>query len=359
MPLANSSYRDLPALGDTEALLNLAWTMDEQDHLDADLPGLVAAELAAEAAGGLPSVNHYAVQDPYGEAALRPVVEALLGGPAPVTCAAGVGALLHGIAALARGRDLYVVGDVYPDLPHWVGLAGGRCRPAAGAGADAGEHAAAARACGATLVLLDRPELAGGPVRTADWVRELCERVAAGGTTVVVDESYANYHPPAASVAGLAAEVGNLVVLRGLSKAYWLGGLRLGYCVTSAPLTGAVRAVLPPLQASPLSIRLGAAVLRLGDVTGRLRERTAVAKAETLRLLHGAGVPLARGAGEHLPYVLLPASDAAGRALLDGLGVLGKRQASWSGPAAELRHLYRLSVPLSPERLAELGRRLG
>jgi histidinol-phosphate/aromatic aminotransferase/cobyric acid decarboxylase-like protein len=359
VPLANSSYDDLPALTDTPDLLNLAWTVDEQEYLDADLPALVAAELAAEARGGLPSVNDYAVRDPYGEAALRSAVEALLGVAAPVTCGAGVGALLHGLAALAAGGGLYVVGDVYPDLPHWVGRAGGRIPAAAAAEAGAAEHAAAARAGGAGLVLVDRPELAGGPARSADWLLELCQRVAPGGTTVVVDESYANYSPPALSAAGLATEVGNLVVLRGLAKAYWLGGLRLGYCVTSAPLTATVRAVLPPLQASPLSLRLGAAVLRLGDVTGRLRARIGVAKAETLSLLHGGGLPLARGAGEHVPYVLLPASDVAGRDRLDRLGVLGKRQPCWSGPAGGPRQLHRLSVPLRPERLAELRRRLG
>lgn len=358
MPLANSSYRGLRTLADTGDLLNLAWTLDEQEYLGADLAALVAGELAAEAAGGLPSVNDYAVQDPYGQAALGPAVEALLGpavGRCGVSCGAGVGSLLHGLAALTRGRDLYVAGDVYPDLPHWVDRAGGRCRPAAPAGAGPAEHARVAR--GAALLLLDRPEVAGGRAWTADAVRELCDRVAPGGSTVVVDESYANYHPPAFTVAGVAAEVGNLVVLRGLSKAYWLGGLRLGYAVTSAAVTARIRAVLPPLQASPLSIRLGAAVLRLGDVTGRLRDRIGTAKAETLRLLPGGGVRLARDAGRHLPYVLLPDADAQAR--LDRCGVLGKRQPYWSGAAAQLHHLHRLSVPLRPDRLAELGRRLG
>jgi hypothetical protein len=51
VPLAIGTYDRLKTLADGSDLLNLAWTLDEAACLDADLPGLPAAELAE----GLPT----------------------------------------------------------------------------------------------------------------------------------------------------------------------------------------------------------------------------------------------------------------------------------------------------------------
>lgn len=348
MPLAIGSYENLSALADAADLLNLAWTQDEQALLSTDTRGLVAAELADEAAGGLPCVGDYLVKDPYGEGFLGDTVARFFGRPgwnASVTCGAGVGPLLHGLGRLAGNGTVHAVTDVYPDFPHWVRSAGGRCLPRGEGGPPA-------------VLLLERPALTGGGFDDLEAVRELCEGAARDGAVVLVDESNANYCPPGYSAANLAPAHTNLVVLRGLSKAYGLGGIRLGYAVASAALTARIRSVVPPLQASSLSLRLGRRVLELGDVTAPLRARIAEVRPRVRALLSASGLASATEAPSHLPYVLVPEDPEGAVAHLRARGVQAKAHPVWSARSGTPTRTARISVPLDPARTAVLERRL-
>lgn len=339
MPLAVSSYRELD-LADGEGRLNLAWTVDERDFLGADLDAVISEEVEAEAREGLPFVDSYFVQDPYGAELLGPVVASLLGVEGcSVTCGAGVISLLHSLSRLARGGVVCVLGQTYPDFPFWVERAGGRC--------------VAGPATGGSLVFLERPSLAGD--RFAD-LSEVAELLATGAL-VVIDESNANYYAPAFSAARLVAEHENLVVLRGLSKAYGLGGLRLAYCVSSRALEPAIRDAVPPLLASSLSLRIGRRVLELGDVAAPLRERIAAHKGETAELVRAAGFHGVVASSEHLPYVLLSRPEAGARERLDALGIGGKLHPLWPEPSDG--RPYRLSAPLRDDRIRLLREKLG
>jgi histidinol-phosphate/aromatic aminotransferase/cobyric acid decarboxylase-like protein len=243
-----------------------------------------------------------------------------------------------------------VAGDAYPDLPHWVAQASGSCAGGAPE-ASADEHAAAARAAGAALVLLERPSLTADRFADPEELRALCAALAPAGTVVLVDESNAGYCPPAFGAARLIRELPNLLVLRGLSKGFGLGGLRLGYTLASAPLRERVRACVPPLQAGSLSLRIGVAVLRLGDVAAPLRARIVDSKAELRALLRAAGFAEAAPASAPLPYVLLDERDGPP---LERIGLLGKTHLRWSGARGRSERLHRLSAPLAPARRERL-----
>ncbi|MYX95549.1 aminotransferase class I/II-fold pyridoxal phosphate-dependent enzyme [Streptomyces sp. SID486] len=348
MPLAIGSYEKLRDLSDGSDLLNLAWTQDERDLLGADVMAVVAQELTAEVAEGLPYTGDYMVKDPYGEGVLGPAVAEFFGRPgwtASVTCGAGVGPLLHGLSLLAAGGTVEVVTDVYPDFPHWVARAGGRVVPfGSGPPGD--------------VLLLERPALTDHRFAGLDAVRELAAGAAERGAVVLVDESNANYCPARYSAANLAGELPNLLVVRGLSKAYGLGGVRLGYCVASASLTEAVRGAVAPLGASSLSLRIGRRVLGLGDVTSGLRAEIARNKPLVRELLSAAGVPGPVAAADGLPYVLFPEEPQAAVEALAARGVQGKVQPVWSATTGALTATGRISVPLAASRLAELKTRL-
>lgn len=357
MALANASYRELRALTDGPGLLNLAWTLDEHRFLTIDLSSLMSAELRAEQEDELPYLRSYFVQDPYGDGELGPAVARFFGRSGwecDITCGAGVLSLLHALSPLAAGRPVYVTGDSYPDLPHWIEAAGGSCVSRFSPGLPGGRPADHVRALGCKLVLVDHPRLVAGtgPNGGLDALRELCAGAAGQGAVVIVDESYANYCCSSFSSAPLATEVRNLVVLRGLSKAYGMGGLRLGYAVTHPALTARIRAVVPPLLTASLSVRLGRAVLEQGDVTAPLRARVGSAKAEMTALLAAAGLPPAAATHPNLPYVLYDEADTRARRALEDRGVLGKLQPLWSERTRTTAHKYRLSVPLSAERMA-------
>jgi histidinol-phosphate/aromatic aminotransferase/cobyric acid decarboxylase-like protein len=207
-------------------------------------------------------------------------------------------------------------------------------------------------------VLLERPSLIGDELADPQELKELCERVPRE-TVVIVDESYANYHEPSFSAVSLLAEVDNLIVLRGLSKAYWLGGIRLAYCVTSQALRAPVRSLIPPLLASSLSLRIARKVLELGDITSPLRERVSANKAEMAGLLTTAGVNEILRSSEFLPYLFLPEIDGQARSLLERSKILGKPHLVFSESLLATRYLYRLSTPLAGERMADLREKLG
>lgn len=363
MVLANSSYRELRSLTDGPDLLNLAWTLDERRFISVDLSSLMGAELLGEREAGLPYVHSYFVQDPYGDKELGPTVAKLFGRTGwdcDITCGAGVISLLYALARLAGGRPAYITGDVYPDLPHWIEESGGACVSRYAEGLTGDRPVDHVRALGCRLVLVERPSLATatGPDDEFAALRELCAAVVGQDGVVVVDESYANYCAPSFSSAVLAEEVPNLVVLRGLSKAYGMGGLRLAYAVTHPSLTARVRAVVPPMLASSLSIRLGRAVLELGDATAPLRRRVQAAKAEMVRLLTAAGLPPADTSHPHIPYVMYDERDTAARQGLEGRGIIGKLQPFWSERTLGIAHRYRVSVPLSEERMTAFRQHL-
>ncbi|MCE9667067.1 aminotransferase class I/II-fold pyridoxal phosphate-dependent enzyme [Myxococcus stipitatus] len=359
MALAISSYAKLKTLQDGEDVLNLAWTLDEREFLAVDVAAVVARELLDEAHQPR-FVNSYFVQDPYGEACLGPSIDGYFARAdwgRGITCGAGVNGLLHALAKLTGGGPTYVVGDVYPDLPHWVERLEARCLSRRD-GRPGDDHVSNVRALGARLVLVDHPALVGEEL-DLEQLRELSLGVAGHGAVVVVDESYANYYPPAFSAIHLVPELENLAVLRGVSKAYWLGGLRLGYCVASRSLSERIRAIAPPLQSSSLSLRLARAVLELGDITGPLRERVRSAKAEMLSLFEQAGLGARWSSRECLPYVFCDGSDTRTRQDLERRGIIGKLQPFWGETSHAVPHRYRLSVPLSQARMALLRQKMG
>ncbi|WP_447007555.1 aminotransferase class I/II-fold pyridoxal phosphate-dependent enzyme [Saccharothrix isguenensis] len=363
MPLAIGSYAGLGTLADDADVLNLAWTQDERDLLDVDLAAVVSGELADEVASGLPHVNSYLVRDPYGEAALGHAVAGYFGRDrwsASTTVGAGVGPLLHCLSALASRGPVHVVSDVYPDFPFWVDKAGGRCVFADGwdAADPVTPHVRAAADSGAAVLFLERPGITGDDFADLDRVVALCEGAAELGAVVLVDESNANYHPPAYSAVNVVEAVRNLVVVRGLSKAYGLGGLRLGYCVASPASTESVRTVVAPLHPSSLSLRIGRRVLELGDVTGRLRDLVVARKPEAHAVLASAGVEPDLEAAPFLPYLLYRDPRGALERLA-ALGIQGKAHPAWSARHGELRHVGRISVPLADARWADLRARCG
>jgi hypothetical protein len=302
--------------------LNLAWTRDERESLAVNLAEVLADELRAEIAGPR-ALDQYLVRDPYGEDALGPAVAVAFGieWRNRITCGAGVVSQLHALARLAARDSVRFIGDLYPDVPYWV--------------------AQQAASSGPPIWFVERPSLVAS---AHDDVAALSDEARRANAILVIDESNANYYPPAWSAVTLARD--NVIVARGFSKAYGLGALRLGYCVASPALTERIRAVVPPMLASSLSLRLGARVLSLGDITAPLRTRIATHKREMIDLLRNQGIDDLVAASEHLPYALSRGSAASLTQLV------GKSHPFWANGA--LAHLYRLSVPLSEARMSVL-----
>lgn len=111
-----------------------------------------------------------------------------------------------------------------------------------------------ARTQGTKLLFICRPNNPTGNCESLDVIARLC-REAAGQVMVVVDEAYIEFSQQK-SATNLQPEFENLIVLKTLSKAYGLAGLRLGVTLASPVVIEKLKMILPPYRNATPTIKL-------------------------------------------------------------------------------------------------------
>jgi histidinol-phosphate aminotransferase len=104
---------------------------------------------------------------------------------------------------------------------------------------------------------LCNPNNPTGQLISADAIRELVDDFPQ--TMFVVDEAYIEFVPEAQSL--VSAAHSNLVVLRSLTKAYGLAGLRLGYAVADPQVIDSPRRVRIPWSVNAVAQAAGISAL--------------------------------------------------------------------------------------------------
>jgi len=189
----------------------------------------------------------------------------------------------------------------------------------------------------------NNPTGAPEPLSTIARVLE-ATAVTARPPVVVVDEAYAEFSTETA--VPLRDRYPNLVVLRTLSKAFALAGVRVGYAIAARQVIERLERVRPPGSISTVSATLGAAALSNPDVARRNARRLQEEAAWFARRLEEAGWPpypsvtnfLLVRVGTH------EAAEAAADRLLRH-GIVPRT----FGPANPLRGHLRLTVRTRPE----------
>ncbi|MFJ2995679.1 aminotransferase class I/II-fold pyridoxal phosphate-dependent enzyme [Pandoraea sp. NPDC087047] len=318
--------------------LNLAWTLDERSLLRLDMQSLVESDevLRTEL------FWRYDVTDPYGGATICQAAQSFFGGGIAsdqIFCAAGVSSMLHALSMLVR-KGLCALMPTYPDLPSWV--------MRRGLPAIAAPLSDAIDSC--DLVLLENPGLFQSQSQID--IDEICEQTGDRDIIVVVDEANANYLSPQQSWVGKIDQHKNLVVVRGFSKAYGMGSLRVGVAFCSRAIKQRVQAVLPALAVTPVSLSIASAIWRAGDVGDVLRETIAMRREQMVSMLSGTSIELLGTENPCLPYLFMRATSPSIAALSAG-SIRGKFHTSFSDLTSE-RRVYRLSLPLSEARMLRL-----
>lgn len=109
------------------------------------------------------------------------------------------------------------------------------------------------------VVLLASPNNPTGTALKLEVIDEVCQ--ACKGI-VVVDEAYAEFRRPGSpSALALLAQQRNLVVVRTMSKAFGLAGLRLGYLAGDREVVDALRVVRMPYHVSAVTQAAASAAL--------------------------------------------------------------------------------------------------
>jgi histidinol-phosphate aminotransferase len=176
-----------------------------------------------------------------------------------------------------------------------------------------GGHDLAAMAAAITgrtrLVFVCTPNNPTGTALSADALRHFLDAVPAD-VLVVIDEAYREFVTDPLVPDGLEIADGrpNVAVLRTLSKAWGLAGLRIGWLSAPEPVADAVRKVVTPFSVSAVAqaaalaaLRQRAEMRRRVDVVVSERERVAAAVHELV-----AGVPESQA-----NFVWLPLGDAS------------------------------------------------
>src|SRR4051812_31415047 len=150
------------------------------------------------------------------------------------------------------------------------------------------------------------------PTGTAVHRAEL-DRFLAGvpsDVLVVLDEAYREMvtDPDVPDGIGTYADRPNVLVLRTMSKAWGLAGIRMGYLVAQPEVAGAIRKVLTPFSTSLVAQAAALAALRQED---EVKRRCALVAAERDRVTEslrklGVDVP-----GSQANFVWLPLGDKA------------------------------------------------
>ena len=137
-----------------------------------------------------------------------------------------------------------------------------------------------ARLADVRVVWLAAPNNPTGADESAEAIAAVLEAAAAlgpGAPAVVVDEAYHEF--VGHSVVGLRTKFPNLVVVRTLSKAFALPGIRVGYALAARETIARLERVRPPGSVSTISAAIAAAALR----------RPAAARANVARLVAERG----------------------------------------------------------------------
>ncbi|MDE8755255.1 aminotransferase class I/II-fold pyridoxal phosphate-dependent enzyme [Pectobacterium polaris] len=348
---AIDSYSNIAKLEDTLDQLNLAWTQDERNFIDPPLTSLITECLTRELCS-LKDIYHYAVDDPWGENLLSPHIKRYFSLPDnnfSLSCGAGVTSLLASLANLREASSVAVYGDIYPDFIWWLTQAKSNISWLPSGPLDEMCHAASCN--NASIVFLERPALLAGQFDDLALLKKLCGLLEKRGIILLIDESNANYHAPGFSSTSLLNTFSNLIVLRGVSKAWGLGGIRVAFCLSSSALRERIRQVVPPLLNPPITLSLAAALLSKGDTTQLLRQQIILHKTKVINLLPINAVIHSNSA---LPYIFI---NEALKARCDIVGIRTKYH-SCHQSLEEKKTLIRMSVPLKEERMTEFMRRL-
>ncbi|WP_337840626.1 histidinol-phosphate transaminase [Rheinheimera sp.] len=199
------------------------------------------------------------------------------------------------------------------------------------------------------LVFICSPNNPTGDLIPRQQIIEVLESFS-GKALVVLDEAYIEFAPEA-TVVNLLADYPHLVVLRTLSKAFALAGLRCGFTLAQAPVIAALKQMIAPYPVpAPVADIAVQALSKEGQQQMRSRVQTILRERDSFSRFAADLSYVSRVYRTAANYVLLSVPDAAAvvSAIADK-GILIRNQSSQLG----LGQVVRVSIG-SPAEMQQL-----
>lgn len=186
----------------------------------------------------------------------------------------GAAELIHGVArAMLAGRRVLVQAPTFAEYASAARLAG--CRVHSQRGGSAEEFASEIPRGGCAFIC--NPNNPTGSMMTARQVLRIAREAESRSCLLVVDECFIEMSDaPSESVAAAARSRPNLVVLRSLTKAFGLAGLRVGYAVAPRRIAGILESARVPWSVNALAQAAG--ILAASDTAHLAKSRAVVAR---------------------------------------------------------------------------------
>lgn len=101
-----------------------------------------------------------------------------------------------------------------------------------------------------TMIYIDNPNNPTGQVINVYAIEKILDRALEVGAAVVIDEAYGDFMPNQNSAMQLTEEYPNLIMVRTMSKAFGLAGLRVGYIISVKPIIRYMKKLRDPYMVS-------------------------------------------------------------------------------------------------------------
>lgn len=130
------------------------------------------------------------------------------------------------------------------------------------------------------FIYLDNPNNPTGQCIDIDEIEEIVVKALKKDIMVIIDEAYGDFMPKENSAVQLFSKYPNLAVVKTLSKAFGLAGIRAGYVIAHKDLIGYLRKMVNPYMVSELAREVAAEALKHPEFIEKCKEDFAWMKAE-------------------------------------------------------------------------------
>ncbi len=165
------------------------------------------------------------------------------------------------------------------------------------------------------LVYICRPNNPTGALVEVAWIERLADLCEAAGTVLLVDEAYADF--AGESLVKLAVTRRRMLVVRTMSKAFGMAGMRVGFAIGPTEVIAEIEKSRGPYKVGRLDGSAAAAALR--DQSGWAAQHVAEAVTNRTRL---AAELVARGfepLDSAANFLFVPVPDGSGRRISEAL----------------------------------------
>ncbi len=254
-----------------------------------------------------------------------------------------------------RKGTMLGAGPIYPEFATWWQAAGGRFRPIVPPDLRFPKRElldAIATDPAVTVIYADTPFNSTGEWPDRQGFLEVVEAAANRGIVVVADEAYANFLGPEVTWIPDVVDHPNLVIMRSLSKAYDLRGLRFAFAVAGSWVAPVLAQLRTPYAPSQVGAQCGLKILREGlQLVVPLRSAVRMAKAQVLPWLTKAGFQI-RASHCDAPNFMFGLAGQDLATLFASMGVRVARGTQFAPTCGRTCALdVRIRVPLAPPRL--------